>query len=234
MLLALRAGLLYKDIVKDTHLTKEYLTGGRQKAGFVHWFFKRTVFVDFIKVLVASSNGRFAEEAKENIFPRLTSLMQMEEHSTGIITQAGSGDQTVRQEFRRAIFPKLSSAVGEVDEDEPESEALTGVGLLYATMKQFGVFSDTLSSSGQLLATLLWKTHGCSFDEEFRLIANAELTNSTFAFPWGNLFSPSTSPTKNNKPKETAENRRPSSSTASRCVRGMDRKHAVAAQRPGR
>ena len=47
VLCALRAALVYKDIVKDTHLKKELLTGGRNKVGFVHWFFKRTAFVDF-------------------------------------------------------------------------------------------------------------------------------------------------------------------------------------------
>ena len=70
-------------------------------------------------------------------------------------------------------------------------------------MKRFGVFSDTLSPSGQLLATLLWKTHGCGFDEEFRMIANAEVSNVQFSFAWGDLFSPVASPPKNGKVKET-------------------------------
>ena len=196
VLVALRAGLLYKDIVKESHLTKEYLTGGRHKAGFVHWFFKRSAFIDFINVLVASSNGRFVDEAKEKIFPKLTSVSQVVEHFTKPITQAGSADVHVRPSFRRAVFGKLSSAVGENDEDDPESEDLNGVGLSFATMKQFGEFSDTLSQSGQLLASLLWKTHGCGFDEEFRTIATAELSNVQFSFSWGLLFSPKAVPSK--------------------------------------
>ena len=35
---ALRAGLLYKDIVKDSHVTKEFLVGARNKAGFALLF----------------------------------------------------------------------------------------------------------------------------------------------------------------------------------------------------
>jgi hypothetical protein len=198
---ALRAGLLYKDIATDSHLTKEFLTGGRHKAGFVHWFLKRKAFIDFIQVLVGSLHGRFADEAKEKIFPKLTSIKKMEKEFTGPITQAGSGDEQVRSTSRRAIFGKLSSAVGEADEDEAESEALTGVGLGYATMKAFGVFSNTLSSSGQLLATILWKTHGCQFDEEFRLIANAEVSSVQFTFPWAELLSIVTAASKN-KSKE--------------------------------
>ena len=201
VLLALRAGLLYKDIAKDSHLTKEFLTGGRHKAGFVHWFLKRKAFIEFLQVLVGSSHGRFADEAKDKIFPKLTSVVKMEKEFTGPITQAGSGDEQVRPRFRRATFGTFGSAVGEIDEDEAESEALASVGLSYATMKRFGVFSDTLSPSGQLLATLLWKTHGCGFDEEFRMIANAEVSNVQFTFPWGQLISPVIAASKN-KSKE--------------------------------
>ena len=188
VLVALRAGLLYKDIAKESHLTKEFLTGGRKKAGFVHWFFKRTAFIDFIKVLVDSSHGRFAGEAKDKIFPKLTSASEMEKEFAGPITQAGSGDEQVCPTFRRAKFGTVGSAVGDTDSDEEVPEAC--VGLSYATMKQFGVFSGTLSSSGQLLATLLWKTHGCHFDEEFRMIANAEMSNAQFSFPWGSSSVP--------------------------------------------
>ena len=38
LLSALRAGLLHNDIPKDSHLTKEFLVGGRNKAGFSHVF----------------------------------------------------------------------------------------------------------------------------------------------------------------------------------------------------
>ena len=96
-------------------------------------------------------------------------------------------------------------AVGEVDEEEPESGDVTDVGILNATMKEYDAFLKTLSSSGQLLVTILWKTHGGSFDDEFYMIAYAELANASYAFPWGNLFNPSSSPTKNNKPKDPAQ-----------------------------
>ena len=121
----------------------------------------------------------------------------METEFVGRFTQAGSGDETIRQRCRPGNFLKRSSAVGEVDslavgevdEEEPGSGDVA-------------LFSETLSSSGQFLATILWKTHGGSFDDEFRIIANAELANASYTFPWGNLFSHSTSPTKNNKPKD--------------------------------
>ena len=64
LVFALRAALVYKDIAKDQMYTKEFLIGGKAKSGFVHWFFKRTALADFIKVLVASSNGRFSKEAQ--------------------------------------------------------------------------------------------------------------------------------------------------------------------------
>ena len=114
---ALRSSLVYKDIAKESHFTVMFLTGGRNKAGFVHTLFKRKVFIEFIKVVVETSHGAFAKEAKEKIFPKLSSVSAIETHFTVQVRHAGS-------------------AVGEIDdEDEPDPEALTGVGLSFASMK---------------------------------------------------------------------------------------------------
>ena len=80
---ALRVSLVYKDTAKDTHLTSEFLTGGRAKSGFVHWLFKRTALADFIQLLVASSIGRCSKETEENIFSYIGTLMQMEKNNSG-------------------------------------------------------------------------------------------------------------------------------------------------------
>ena len=103
----------------------------------------------------------------------------MDSNFTKPNTKAGSHDVQVR---RRAVCGKLGSAVGEKNEDDPGPEDLNAVGLSFATMKQFDEFFGTLSQSGQLLATILWKTHGCGFDEEFRTIASAEISNSKVTF----------------------------------------------------
>ena len=187
----LRAGLLYKDIT-ESQLTKEFITGLPNKGGFVHSIFQRIALVDFVQLIVHNSHGKaFADEAKEKIFTKLSSVAAMEEHLAGQFTHAGSsGVEQVLPRVRRATFGRLTSAVGEIDEDEPEPDRLTGVGLSFATMIGFGNFSESLSYSGRLLATLLWKTHGYAFDEEFRQIAALEKSNPQYPFSWRDLFSP--------------------------------------------
>ena len=75
-------------------------------------------------------------------------------------------------------------------EEAGEEEASLQQGLSNATAKRFDEFSKTLSTSGKFLASLIAKTHCGVFDDEFRLIANAEYTNPAFSFPWSQLFSP--------------------------------------------
>ena len=53
----LGAGLVFKDIPADSQLTKEFLVGGRTKAGFAQIFFKRSGFVEFVRVFALSSHG---------------------------------------------------------------------------------------------------------------------------------------------------------------------------------
>ena len=197
LVFALRSSLVYKDIAKDQMYTKEFLIGGKCKSGFAHWFFKRTVLADFIKVLVASSNGRFSKEAEEKISPNIGTFMQMEKLA-GRFTQAGSGNEAIRRIDRPGNFLKQSSAVGEVDSlaigEVDEGETVSGdvadVGILSVTLKVFGAFTDKLSSSGQLLARILWKIHGGVFDDDFRLISNAEFSNSSYVFPFWRSFQP--------------------------------------------
>ena len=72
-------------------MTKEFLTGGRNKAGFVHVFYKRCAFIDFDKVLVCSSNGRHVDEGQTHIFPRMTSIQKFEKHFAGKKSAAAIG-----------------------------------------------------------------------------------------------------------------------------------------------
>ena len=175
---ALRSSLVHKDITKHNDLTAVFLVGGRAKAGFAHVMFKRKVFVDLIKVVVEGEHGQFAKEAEEKIFPKLSSSSAVETHFTVHVRPA-------------------DSAVGEIDdEDGPDPEALNGVGLSVASMTKFNEFADGLTTTGKLLANLLWKTAVGLFDDEFRDIASHELACANFAFPWGDLF---ISGTKENK-----------------------------------
>ena len=114
---ALRSALVHKDITKHNELTAVFLVGGRAKAGFAHALFKRKVFVDLIKVVVESENGTFAKEAKDKIFPKLSSVTAVERHFT--------------VQVRHAV-----SAVGEIDDEDEDTEALNGVGLSCASMKK--------------------------------------------------------------------------------------------------
>ena len=38
---ALRIAIQYEDITKESHVTKEFLTGAKHKAGYAQMFFKR-------------------------------------------------------------------------------------------------------------------------------------------------------------------------------------------------
>ena len=64
-----------------------------------------------------------------------------------------------------------------------------------ATAKALDEFRGTLCTPNRLLAQIVSRIHCGAFDEEFRLLANAEVTNSAFiSFPWADLFKPTLTP----------------------------------------
>ena len=67
---ALRIAIEYKDIAKDSHVTKEFLTGAKHKAGYAQMFFKRLAFLEFLESMIKASTGPHAEEVFVCIFRR--------------------------------------------------------------------------------------------------------------------------------------------------------------------
>ena len=67
---ALRIAIEYKDIAKDSHVTKDFLTGAKHKAGYAQMFFKRLAFLEFLESMVKASTGPHAEEVFVCIFRR--------------------------------------------------------------------------------------------------------------------------------------------------------------------
>ena len=69
VLVTLRIALTYSDIRNENRLTSEFLIGRRLKSpGFVHVFFKKIQFVEFLKAMVTHSNELYANEIRDNVF----------------------------------------------------------------------------------------------------------------------------------------------------------------------
>ena len=200
VLRVLRRSLLYGDIAKESHITNEFLVGGRAQASFVLWtlvdpwtfwalgpldpgdlgpwgpcmqagfvqvFFKRMAFIDFIQTMVLASSEAHAEEARAEVFPKL----------------AKSDD------FYKAFLRPLAqqpAAVGANDDADGEPDETLGLG--HATAEKFATFRAKLDTRGKHLADLLMKTHTGAFDTELKLIAEAEIKTTGFAFGWAELF----------------------------------------------
>ena len=71
LLECLRYALMYKDITGTSHVTKEFLTGARQKAGYAHTIFKRIAFLEFVYTIIITSNEPHANEVRDTIFPMM-------------------------------------------------------------------------------------------------------------------------------------------------------------------
>ena len=166
----LKYSLVFKDILKDSQLTKDFLVGGTKKIGVAQTFFKRGAYTEVVKVLASSTQGPTGEEAKDKILPTLAKFSSFVKYAEQGQAAAGAGSAE-----------KLSGDVS--DEDSLEE---MGVG--NAAAKNIDTFAKGLSKSGRLLALLLAKTHGGSFDEDFERIAIAELAKG-YQFPITDLFS---------------------------------------------
>lgn len=132
--------------------------------------FKRLMFVEFVKAMTSASTAADAEEARTKIIPQTGTV-------GGFVTSFTDGNTTgpVHQEDEQAA------------DDDVEADSAQK-GLHNATAKKFGEFRETLSHPGRLLADIMAKTQSLAFDEEFLLIANAEAMNSSFVFPWADLY----------------------------------------------
>ena len=180
MIKALRWAIIYKDIEKDSHLTKEFLVGGRGKAGFAHVFFGRLTLLQYIRTIVESATGEAGAEANEFIFPKMLKLEDFV--STFAVSKAV------------AAVGAAGAGSGQEVEDSGD-EANMPSGLATATAKELnGKFIEKISQSGKLLAGVLAAIHSCGFDDEFRAIANAGAANPNFSFPWPALLSATESP----------------------------------------
>ena len=60
---------MYKDITATSHVTKDFLTGARQKTGYAHLYFKRIAFLDFVSAMIMASSEPHAVEVRDKIFP---------------------------------------------------------------------------------------------------------------------------------------------------------------------
>ena len=170
--------LVFKNVASDSVYSKEFLVGGARKAGFAHVFFKRMAFVSFIEVLVRSSQGPAAEEAKSMVLPRLAKFTDFQAFAARTSAAAfGAGLE--------------AGTVTEVSDDEGTGAE---TGMLNAAEAKLAEFKQGLGKSGKLLVEFLSKIHGGSFDEEFDQMATAELASTAFTFPMSCLLYTSPSP----------------------------------------
>ena len=174
---AVRFGLLFKDITKEADIKKEFLIGGRAKAGFVQLLFKRKAFTDFISAMVIASSGAHAEEARDKIFPKMDSCRKFLTAFLPALSEASTS------------LNSIEAAVGAEDNDEDVSSGAIGSqGMAHAAASKFGTFRSDLTTCGKNLADLLNKTHTGGFNAEFLLIADAEAKAAGFTFAWVDLF----------------------------------------------
>ena len=113
------------------------------------------------------------------IFPRMIEFSRFVEQFTGTRSAAAVG---------AGVF-----ADREDDDEQEEVQVQVGeaeaLGLANATAQAMDTFLKTLSPTGKKLAMIIAKTHGGGFKAESKLIANAEVTNTSFQFQWSQLVS---------------------------------------------
>ena len=69
---ALRVAIEFGEIVKENHVTNEFLTGAKHKGGCAQmFFFKRVAFLEFLESMLKASSGPHAEEVRDKIFPNM-------------------------------------------------------------------------------------------------------------------------------------------------------------------
>ena len=179
LLKALRLLLLYKDIVKASDLTKEFLVGGRHKAGFTQMFYKRLAFIQFlVNFINASPASAHVDEARTQILPVLATV-----HDFAQTFAKTKSALTVAVGAQRR-----ESLIAEVLDHEDGEAGQQQLGIANATASKFDAFNKNLSQTGQMFAAMLAKVQGGAYDEEFLQIANSEASAAAFSFAWGDLF----------------------------------------------
>ena len=107
--------------------------------------------------------------------------------------------KTISDFLARFIRPIPPAAVGAmslevVDDMDDTGEETVGVqvgGLANAAFKAFEAFQEHLTPTGKSFATVLYKTHTCSFDREFAAMEAAEANKARgVGFPWAALLKP--------------------------------------------
>ena len=136
-------------------------------------FFKRMALVDFLKAMVAASHEPHAEEVRNIILPKLTTVECFVEHFAIHKSPAAVGAGT----FDDPVV---------LDEDDEDLVSDQGLGT--ATAEAFDEFKKSLSPPGKCFSNLLSQMHCGVFDAEFLEISDAEIKSAAFTFAFANLF----------------------------------------------
>ena len=105
VLITLRIALKYKDIEKEYHITEEFLTGKSMKvSGFVQTLFKKNGFVEFFKEIFNHSNKPWANEVRDNVFPKLLRIEDLE--ATFVNSGAAIGATAPAEDTAPATAPE--------------------------------------------------------------------------------------------------------------------------------
>ena len=111
--------------------------------------------------MTSASDDQFAEEAATNILPCMKTISDFLARLTRPISPAAVGAMSL-------------DVVDDIADTEEEKVGVQ-VGLANAAYKAFEDFIEPLSRTGKLFATVLYKTHTCSFDREFAAMEAAEI-----------------------------------------------------------
>ena len=126
--------------------------------------------------MTSASDDQFAEEAATKILPCMKTISDFLARFTRAISPAAVGAMSL-------------DVVDDIADTEEEKVGVQ-VGLASAAYKAFEDFIEPLSPTGKLFATVLYKTHTCSFDGELSAMAAAESNNARAQFPWADLLKP--------------------------------------------
>ena len=206
---ALRIAIEYKDIAKDSHVTKEFLTGAKHKAGYAQMFFKRLAFLEFLESMIKASTGSHAEEVRDKIFPQMLRQAAFIQNFCPSRSVAAVGAAS------------LSSEATTIDpEEEPESKPQR---LGNASAEKYGEFRETLTPTGRIMADLLSKTQCGQLDPCFLEVANEEAKAAPRCFAWADLFTTAGSEAKGKSKKDADDdNKLPLTDLRLACLKWLE------------
>ena len=115
--------------------------------------------------MTQASEDQFAEEATTKIWPCMMSITEFLARFTKPISPAAVG----------AMSLDVVDDIADTEEEKVSAQ----VGLSNAAYKAFEDFIKPLSQPGKLFATVLYKTHTCSFDREFAAIEAFESSKAS-------------------------------------------------------